>query len=160
MWKVNRRQTPSEGKSSHCLWHCELKMKPLNLLVVPDFVSMFGVFLVFCLVLKVCVCLKYLDFLSSMILLIVLIFVYLLFTLFRFYIYTDKNESTSSMQFYCCKCSTPYLHVETFHWIILKIIYRTRDILYLIYSEGACQFKSRPFGLVWILTRPFTVNQI
>ena len=32
-------------------------MKPLNLLVVTDFVSMFGVFLVFCLVLKVCVCL-------------------------------------------------------------------------------------------------------
>ena len=31
--------------------------------------------------------------------------VYLLFILFRFYIYTDKNESTSSMQFYCCKCS-------------------------------------------------------
>ena len=36
-----------------------------------------------------------------------------------------------------------FLHVETFHWIILQIIYRTRDILYLIYSEGACQFKSR-----------------
>jgi hypothetical protein len=34
------------------------------------------------------------------------------------------------------------------------------DILYLIYSEGACQFKSRPCRLVWILTRPFTVNQI
>jgi hypothetical protein len=24
-----------------------------------------------------------------------------------------------------------FLHVETFHWIILQIIYRTRDILYL-----------------------------
>jgi hypothetical protein len=46
------------------------------------------------------------------------------------------------------------------HRDILKIIYRTRDILYLIYSGGACQFKSRPFGLVWILTRPFTVNRI
>ena len=53
-----------------------------------------------------------------------------------------------------------FLQVETFHWIILQIIYRTCDILYLIYSEGACQFKSRPCGLVWISTRPFTVNQI
>jgi hypothetical protein len=26
--------------------------------------------------------------------------------------------------------------------------------------HNSCQFKSRPFGLVWILTRPFTVNQI
>jgi hypothetical protein len=26
--------------------------------------------------------------------------------------------------------------VETFHRIILQIIYRTHDILYLIYSEG------------------------
>ena len=25
MWKVNRRQTPSDGKSSHCLWQGELK---------------------------------------------------------------------------------------------------------------------------------------
>jgi uncharacterized membrane protein len=111
--KLTDDRKPSEGKSSHCLWHCELKLKPLNLLVVPDFVSMFGVFSVFCLVLKSMCLLEiklqlwYLDFLSSMILLIVLIFVYLLFTLFRFYIYTDKNESTSSMQFYCCKCSTP-----------------------------------------------------
>jgi hypothetical protein len=51
-----------------------------------------------------------------------------------------------------------FLHVETFHWIILQIIYRTCDILYLIYSEGACQFKARPCGLAWILTRPFTVK--
>ena len=53
-----------------------------------------------------------------------------------------------------------FLHVETFHWIILQIIYRTRDNLYRIYSEGACQFNTRPCGLVWILTRPFAVNQI
>jgi hypothetical protein len=32
--------------------------------------------------------------------------------------------------------------VETFHWIILQIICRTRDILYLIYSEGACQYSN------------------
>jgi hypothetical protein len=25
MWKVNGRQTPSDGKSSHCLWQGELK---------------------------------------------------------------------------------------------------------------------------------------
>ena len=25
MWKVNRRRTPSDGKSSHCLWQGELK---------------------------------------------------------------------------------------------------------------------------------------
>ena len=25
MWKVNGRQTPSDGKSSHCLWQDELK---------------------------------------------------------------------------------------------------------------------------------------
>jgi hypothetical protein len=25
MWKVNRRQTPSDGKSSRCLWQAELK---------------------------------------------------------------------------------------------------------------------------------------
>jgi hypothetical protein len=24
MWKVNGRQTPSDGKSSHCLWQGEL----------------------------------------------------------------------------------------------------------------------------------------
>ena len=24
MWKVNGRRTPSDGKSSHCLWHGEL----------------------------------------------------------------------------------------------------------------------------------------
>jgi hypothetical protein len=40
-----------------------------------------------------------------------------------------------------------FLPVETFHWIILQIIYRTRDILYLIYSEGACQLKSCPCEL-------------
>jgi hypothetical protein len=28
-WKITRRQTPSDGKSSHCLWQGELKM-PLN----------------------------------------------------------------------------------------------------------------------------------
>ena len=27
MWKVNRRQMPRDGKSSHCLWHGELKNK-------------------------------------------------------------------------------------------------------------------------------------
>jgi hypothetical protein len=27
MWKVNGRRTPSDGKSSHCLWQGELKMK-------------------------------------------------------------------------------------------------------------------------------------
>ena len=27
MWKVNRRRTPSDGKSSHCLWQGELKSK-------------------------------------------------------------------------------------------------------------------------------------
>jgi hypothetical protein len=27
MWKVNGRRTPSDGKSSHCLWHGELKIK-------------------------------------------------------------------------------------------------------------------------------------
>jgi hypothetical protein len=26
MWKVNRRWTLSDGKSSHCLWQGELKM--------------------------------------------------------------------------------------------------------------------------------------
>jgi hypothetical protein len=26
MWKVNRRRTLSDGKSSHCLWQGELKM--------------------------------------------------------------------------------------------------------------------------------------
>jgi hypothetical protein len=26
MWKVNGRWTPSDGKSSHCLWQGELKM--------------------------------------------------------------------------------------------------------------------------------------
>ena len=26
MWKVNGRQTPSDGKSSHCLWQGELKI--------------------------------------------------------------------------------------------------------------------------------------
>jgi hypothetical protein len=26
MWKVNGRQTPSDGESSHCLWQGELKM--------------------------------------------------------------------------------------------------------------------------------------
>ena len=26
MWKVNGRRTPSDGKSSHCLWQGELKM--------------------------------------------------------------------------------------------------------------------------------------
>jgi hypothetical protein len=26
MWKVNRLQTPSDGKSSHCLWQGELKI--------------------------------------------------------------------------------------------------------------------------------------
>jgi hypothetical protein len=25
MWKVNGRRTPSDGKSSHCLWQGELK---------------------------------------------------------------------------------------------------------------------------------------
>ena len=25
MWKINRRRTPSDGKSSHCLWQGELK---------------------------------------------------------------------------------------------------------------------------------------
>ena len=34
------------------------------------------------------------------------------------------------------------IHVETFQWIILQIIYTTRDILYLIYSEGACQYSN------------------
>ena len=27
MWKVNGRRTPSDGKSSHCHWQGELKMK-------------------------------------------------------------------------------------------------------------------------------------
>jgi hypothetical protein len=27
MWKVNRRQTPSDGKSSNCFWQGELKIK-------------------------------------------------------------------------------------------------------------------------------------
>jgi hypothetical protein len=27
MWKVNRRRTPSDDKSSHCLWQGDLKMK-------------------------------------------------------------------------------------------------------------------------------------
>ena len=27
MWKVNGRRTPSDGKSSHCLWQVELKME-------------------------------------------------------------------------------------------------------------------------------------
>jgi hypothetical protein len=27
MWKVNGWQTPSDGKSSHCLWQGELKMR-------------------------------------------------------------------------------------------------------------------------------------
>jgi hypothetical protein len=26
MWKVNGRHTPSDGKSSHCLWQGELKI--------------------------------------------------------------------------------------------------------------------------------------
>jgi hypothetical protein len=30
MWKVNGRQTPSDGKSSHCLWQGELKKKSYN----------------------------------------------------------------------------------------------------------------------------------
>jgi hypothetical protein len=30
MWKVDGWQTPSDGKSSHCLWQGELKMS-LNL---------------------------------------------------------------------------------------------------------------------------------
>jgi hypothetical protein len=27
MWKINRRQTPSDGKISRCLWQSELKKK-------------------------------------------------------------------------------------------------------------------------------------
>jgi hypothetical protein len=27
MWKVNGRRTPSDGKSSHCLWQGELKLE-------------------------------------------------------------------------------------------------------------------------------------
>jgi hypothetical protein len=30
MRKVNGRRTPSDGKSSHCLWQGELKMMPPN----------------------------------------------------------------------------------------------------------------------------------
>jgi hypothetical protein len=30
MWKVNGRRTPSDGKSSRCLWQGELKMWPFN----------------------------------------------------------------------------------------------------------------------------------
>jgi hypothetical protein len=26
MWKVNGQRTPSDGKSSHCLWQGELKI--------------------------------------------------------------------------------------------------------------------------------------
>jgi hypothetical protein len=35
MWKVNRRWTPSDGKSSSCLWQVELKM--LTFLKFPPF---------------------------------------------------------------------------------------------------------------------------
>ena len=31
MWKVNGRRTPSDGKSSHCLWQGELKKSNINL---------------------------------------------------------------------------------------------------------------------------------
>jgi hypothetical protein len=31
MWKVNGRRTPSDGKSSHCLWQGELKMIELKI---------------------------------------------------------------------------------------------------------------------------------
>jgi hypothetical protein len=27
MWKINGRRTPSNGKSTHGLWQCELKFK-------------------------------------------------------------------------------------------------------------------------------------
>jgi hypothetical protein len=38
MWKVNGRRTPSDGKSSHCLWQGELKRKKLlNTLKAVDF---------------------------------------------------------------------------------------------------------------------------
>ena len=30
MWKVNGRQTPSDGKSSYCIWQGELKRWPFN----------------------------------------------------------------------------------------------------------------------------------
>jgi hypothetical protein len=29
MWKINRRRTPSDGKSLHCLWQGELKMSAI-----------------------------------------------------------------------------------------------------------------------------------
>jgi hypothetical protein len=32
MWKVNGRRTPSDGKSSHCLWQGELKMNTLKVI--------------------------------------------------------------------------------------------------------------------------------
>jgi hypothetical protein len=32
MWKVNRRRTPSDGKSSHCIWQGELKMEAFVIL--------------------------------------------------------------------------------------------------------------------------------
>jgi hypothetical protein len=31
MWKVNGRRTPSDGKSSHCLWQGELKSDRIKL---------------------------------------------------------------------------------------------------------------------------------
>jgi hypothetical protein len=33
MWKVNGRRTPSDGKSSHCLWQGELKIMYINSLI-------------------------------------------------------------------------------------------------------------------------------
>jgi hypothetical protein len=38
-------------------------------------------------------------------------------------------------------------------------IYRTSDNLYLIYSEGACQYLNESARTRFELTRPFTVNQ-
>jgi hypothetical protein len=37
MWKVNGQRTPSDGKSSHCLWQGELKILKLQYSIKIDF---------------------------------------------------------------------------------------------------------------------------
>jgi hypothetical protein len=42
MWKVNGRRTPSDGKSSHCLWQGELKIVPSWSFLIGRFLKIFS----------------------------------------------------------------------------------------------------------------------
>ena len=100
MWKVNGRQTPSDGKSSHCLWQGELKIS-MSMIPMRNFYLLQGGQWMSCCMIK----LHYLPLLE---------FGLLYYWILRMIIYSDICCMQSWLYFVICTDTRTNLSIPQF----------------------------------------------